>query len=79
MTSMEQELSRKVSMNQVRETIKRHIEAVFGVELVMTDLLELQDFLRRPVRFGQMKTARHFSRAFLRVTPRDGLPSLRSG
>jgi len=52
MTSMEQELSRKVSMNQVRETIKRHIEAVFGVELVMTDLLELQDFLERPGRSG---------------------------
>jgi len=45
-TSMEQELSRKVSMNQVRESAKRHLEAVFGVELVMTDLSELQDLLK---------------------------------
>ncbi len=42
MTSMEQELSRKVSMAQVREAIKRHVEAVFSVELVMTDLEELK-------------------------------------
>ena len=42
MTSMVQELSRKVSMAQVREAIKRHVEAVFSVELVMTDLEELK-------------------------------------
>jgi len=41
-TSMEKELSRKVSMNQVRETVKSHIEAVFGVELIMTSLKELK-------------------------------------
>ena len=42
MTSMEQELSRRVSINQVREAVKGHLEAVFGVELVMTSLSELQ-------------------------------------
>ena len=48
MTSIEQELSRKVSMNQVREAVKRHIEAVFGVELENTSLSELQNFLKSP-------------------------------
>ncbi|MCK4603546.1 MAG: lipoyl(octanoyl) transferase LipB [Deltaproteobacteria bacterium] len=42
MTSMEQELSHRVAMNQVREAVKRHLEAVFGIELVMTSLSELQ-------------------------------------
>ena len=42
MTSMEKELSRKVSMNQVRETVKRHIQRVFAVELVLTELKELK-------------------------------------
>ncbi len=46
MTSMERELSRKVSMNQVRETVKRHVQAVFGVELIMTSLLEVQGLLK---------------------------------
>ena len=46
MTSMEKELSRKVSVNQVRGTLKHHIEAVFGVELVATGLSELQDLLK---------------------------------
>ncbi len=32
-TTLEQELSRKVSMAQARESVKRHIEAVFGVKL----------------------------------------------
>jgi lipoate-protein ligase B len=45
MTSMEQELLRRVSMNQVREAVKRHIETVFGVELVMISLSELQGLL----------------------------------
>ncbi len=45
MTSMERELSRNVSVNEVRESVKRHVAAVFGVELVMTDLLELQSIL----------------------------------
>jgi lipoate-protein ligase B len=41
-TSMEQELSRKVSMNQTRKAVKRHLEAVFSIELVMKDLKELK-------------------------------------
>jgi hypothetical protein len=45
MTSMERELSRKVSINQVRETLKHNLEAVFGVELVATSLLQLQSML----------------------------------
>ncbi|MCD6199865.1 MAG: lipoyl(octanoyl) transferase LipB [Deltaproteobacteria bacterium] len=44
MTSMEQELSHKVAMNQVSEAVKRHLETVFGVELVMTSLSELEGF-----------------------------------
>lgn len=40
-TSMERELSRKVSMDKVREAIKRHVEAIFSVELVMTDLTQI--------------------------------------
>ena len=38
MTSMEQELSCKVSMREVREATTRHFESVFGVELVRTSL-----------------------------------------
>jgi lipoate-protein ligase B len=41
MTSMEKELSRKVSMDEVREAIKRHVEVIFSVELVITELEEL--------------------------------------
>lgn len=40
-TSMEQELSRKVSMDEVRKAVRRHFEVVFGAELVMKDLKEL--------------------------------------
>jgi lipoate-protein ligase B len=40
-TSIEREFSRKVSMDQVREAIKRHVETVFSVELVMTDLKQV--------------------------------------
>ncbi len=42
MTSIERELSHKVSMSKVRETVKHHIKAIFGVELVMIDLKELK-------------------------------------
>jgi lipoate-protein ligase B len=45
MTSMEQELCRKVPMNQVRRSVKEHLEAVFSVELLMTGLRELQSHL----------------------------------
>jgi len=41
-TSMERELSRKVSMKRVRERVKHHLEAVFGVSLMMTRLEKLK-------------------------------------
>jgi lipoate-protein ligase B len=46
MTSMERELSRSVSMNQVRQRVQRNVEQVFGVELVTTSLSELQAVLK---------------------------------
>ncbi len=46
MTSMEQELSRQVLMNQVRQSVKYYLKAVFGVDLVMTGLWELQGHLK---------------------------------
>jgi lipoate-protein ligase B len=46
MTSMERELSRSVPMNQVRQSVKRHVKEVFGVELVTTSLSELQAVLK---------------------------------
>ena len=46
MTSMERELSRSVPMNQVRQRVKRHVEEVFGVDLVTTRLSELQAVLK---------------------------------
>jgi lipoate-protein ligase B len=41
-TSIEHELSRKVSMKGVRKRIKHHLEAVFGVSLMMTRLEKLK-------------------------------------
>jgi lipoate-protein ligase B len=41
-TSMARELSRKVSMSRVRERIKHHLKAVFGVSLTMTRLEQLK-------------------------------------
>jgi lipoate-protein ligase B len=46
MTSLRHELSQEVSMDRVREAAKRHIKGVFGVELVMTDIAELQNVLQ---------------------------------
>ncbi|MDY6836778.1 MAG: lipoyl(octanoyl) transferase LipB [Thermodesulfobacteriota bacterium] len=52
-TSMERELSRKISMHRVRETMKRSIESAYGVELVMTSLAALPESVRhRPTRTG---------------------------
>ena len=48
-TSMERELSRRVSMHEVRDSVKRHVQAVFGVELIMTNLLALQSILATDV------------------------------
>jgi lipoate-protein ligase B len=41
-TSMEREISSKVSMNQVREKIKLHLESVFGIGLVMSSLQKIK-------------------------------------
>ena len=41
-TSMEREISRKVSVNQVRENIKLHLKSVFGIGLVMTSLQKMK-------------------------------------
>ena len=41
-TSMELERSGNVSMNQVRERIKHHLEAVFDITLIMTRLENLK-------------------------------------
>lgn len=57
-TSMEQELSDKVSMSRVRGAMRGHIETVFGAKLVMTSLSELQKsnlperISHRPTRTG---------------------------
>lgn len=48
-TSMERELSRKVSMDRVRKAVKGHIEAVFGINLITTRLSKLQKRLSSPV------------------------------
>ena len=50
MTSMARELSKDLSMNQVREAVKRHMETVFSVKFEMTDFLELQGLLRQEKR-----------------------------
>jgi len=46
-TSMEQELSKKVSMNEVRKAVRSHIESTFGVSLVLTSLPEILDLSRK--------------------------------
>lgn len=45
MTSMEMELSCKVPMDRVREAVRLHLEAVFGVKLAVTSMFELQEML----------------------------------
>ena len=40
-TSMAQELSKKISMNPVREAVMNHLETVFGFELVSIDVNDL--------------------------------------
>jgi lipoate-protein ligase A len=51
MTSMEKELSRKVSMDEVREAIRRHVEVIFSVELVITELeaLKIDELIKSPI------------------------------
>ncbi len=41
MTSMEQELSQNISMNQVYKSLKNHIKEIFKVDLIKTDLQKL--------------------------------------
>ena len=41
-TSMEEELSQNISMDSVRKTAKDYIEAIFGVNLVTTNLADLR-------------------------------------
>ena len=40
-TSMKQELSRKVSVDKVREAVKNHVESIFGINLINISLPEL--------------------------------------
>lgn len=44
-TSMARELSQNISVQHVRQTVKRHLKDVFGVTLVSTGLSELQELL----------------------------------
>ena len=46
MTSLERELSKRVSMRDARETVKHHMGSVFECELVTTGLSELKSFLK---------------------------------
>jgi lipoate-protein ligase B len=46
-TSMEQEISQKVPMNQVRESVKCNIESVLGIELAMIPLSAVQTLLKK--------------------------------
>jgi lipoate-protein ligase B len=46
MTSLERELSRKVSMENVRDAVRTHMEAVFRVELELISPEELRVFLK---------------------------------
>jgi len=41
MTSMERELSHQLSMHEMREAVKRHMETVFGMELEVIKLSAL--------------------------------------
>jgi lipoate-protein ligase B len=42
MTSLERELSRPLPLEEVRESLKRNVESVFGVELTPSDLGEIR-------------------------------------
>ena len=51
-TSMARELSQEISMDNVRQAVRHHFESIFGVDLVETDLSELDQLLnlREPTR-----------------------------
>ena len=44
-TSMECELSNTISMHKVREAMRRHLEAVFGIQMISTSMQKLSDRL----------------------------------
>jgi len=46
MTSLGRELSREVSMSQVRASARHNVESVFGVQLVIKSLAELKAFMQ---------------------------------
>ena len=46
-SSIQRELSRKVSMSKVCGAVKKHVESVFGINLVKTDILEIQKKLNK--------------------------------
>lgn len=56
MTSIARELACRVPMSQVRRILKHHFQAVFGIELIATDLSELGSMLATD-------SHRHFGRA----------------
>lgn len=41
-TSMEKELGRSLSMEEVRQNLKHHLEEIFGIELIMTKIEDLE-------------------------------------
>jgi lipoyl(octanoyl) transferase len=48
MTSMVQETGREISMDDVRRVMIRHMEAVFGAAMTMTDEAALKTLMNRP-------------------------------
>ena len=52
MTSMAQETSQSISMEQVREAIKHHMKTIFRVELVRVSLSELLGLLKEPAQIN---------------------------
>ncbi|MBU4414949.1 MAG: hypothetical protein KJ976_07565, partial [Proteobacteria bacterium] len=47
MSSIQRELSHKVSINKVSGAIKKHVESVFGINLIKTSLPELLKILNK--------------------------------
>jgi len=45
-TSLAREISRQIPMHRVRETAKRHMEAIFGIKLATAGLPELRNLLK---------------------------------
>jgi hypothetical protein len=46
---MEQEISKKISMDNVRQAVRHHFESFFGFDMVSTDLSELDHLLNPDV------------------------------